>query len=121
MAWGYEISLKYPKVVEYFEKITNDEITNVEPGFAGAIKIHIRHYKDNKGYTQPVPGLRIARDKEFKIQTQEDLPFKAGDLIMFADGKRYKIMDVEIIYEDEEQYMLVWSGFKDEVKVLTLR
>jgi hypothetical protein len=120
--WNFSTSNQFPEIAEYIEKLIPNSID--EPiTSAGSIQYAFRAHTDNRGFAQPLPGLRTNKRIQYKIETKADLPFKAGDIVRFElnDSMRYTITNIEYGILNENEYIFVnqaWPGFaKDAVKV----
>lgn len=116
---------KLPETAEYIEKLVpenrDDTIT-----YAGSIEFRFAQHSNSKGFTYPIPGIRTEQRLEYKIRSNEKLPFKAGDIIRFGntDRRRYTVIAINYDGDDADTYRSTYLYPDDaedtKYKILTL-
>ena len=121
------ISANFPETAEWFERYIQEDLDDNDPGFAPAVEFKFRVNSDSDFISEPIPGLKINRNKSYKIETKPGLNFKVGDEIRFYknDNSIYKITDTEVVIDsrNNEDYILkslTWPGFLKETKILII-
>lgn len=127
MAWEAYTKSSFPEVAEWFEQIYSVNLDDVEFPLESAVEFNYRLYKDSKGVQQAIPGLKLTRNKEYKIECKPTLSMKPGDLIRFYRNDKcvYTIIDIEYIIDsrNEHEYIYTnssWPGRLEESKIVIL-
>lgn len=112
MAWKGIIKVEFPEKAEWFETLYADNLDDLEPEPEPAIEFNFRMYQKSKGEQEPIPGLKMKHDKEYKIECKPELSFKPGDLIRFNRDQQslYTITDVEYIIDARNRYEYLYSA-----------
>lgn len=125
MAWKGIIKVEFPEKAEWFEEFYPDNLDDLEPEPGGAIEFNFRMHQSSKGVQEPIPGLQLKRDKEYKIECKPELDFKPGDQIRFNKNPNatYTITDIEYIIDNRNKYEYLytatsWPGRIEETKIM---
>lgn len=84
-----------PETAEYIEKLIPELITGTVT-WAGSIEFRFRQHTDVRGYMFPIPGVKTDKQQSYMIETNYDIPLKAGDIIRFgrSDYMRYEVKSI---------------------------
>lgn len=95
-------NIQQPELGEYIQKLIPRKLED-EVRWAGSIEFNFAQFINEKGYVFPIPGLKTNETITYKIKTNADLDFKAGDIIRFGrdDRRRWTIQSVDISTEDK--------------------
>jgi len=109
---------KQPETAEYIERMI-PRLLEDSIQFAGSINFQFAQHTNEKGYTFPIPGLKTDQVTQYKIQSNADLPFKAGDIIRFSrdDRRRYTILSIATSTIEDRNYRRTFLYPNDEEKV----
>lgn len=94
-----------PETAEYIEKLIPELIDDAIT-YAGSIEFRFRQHTDVRGYTYPIPGIKADKQNSYFIETNYDLPLKAGDIIRFgrSDKMRYEIKSIAYTSDNDKNY-----------------
>lgn len=111
-------SAKQPEMAEYIEKLIPRLLTE-QIEYAGSINFQFAQHTNEKGYTFPIPGVKVDKFTQYKIQSNAPLPFKAGDIIRFDrdDKRNYTIASISVSTESDKNYRRTFLYPSDEDKV----
>jgi hypothetical protein len=118
---------KQPETAEYIEKMISPTLD--EPNtYSGSVEFRFRQHTTSTGYKSPIPGLRQNSNIEYKIETNSNLPFKAGDIIRFGvdDNRKYQIKRVDYTEDKNDvrnirrSYLYKNKDENDKFKIITL-
>lgn len=118
-------SAKQPETAEYIEKLIPRKLED-SIQYAGSINFRFALYTNEKGYTYPIPGVKTDQSTQYKIKSNSQLPFKAGDIIRFGvdDRRRYTIQSIGILPDEDKNYRRTFLYPEDEenvtMKIITL-
>jgi len=125
MAWKSIIKVEFPEKAEWFEEFYAANIDDVDPDFGGAIEFNFRMHQSSTGKQEPIPGLKLVHNKEYKIECKPELNMKPGDIIRFNknDNSKYTITDIEFIIDSRNKYEYLytatsWPGKIDDTKIM---
>jgi len=109
---------KQPETAEYIERMI-PRLLEDSIQFSGSINFQFAQHTNERGYTFPIPGLKTDQTTQYKIQSNADLPFKAGDIIRFNrdDRRRYTILSIGISTLEDKNYRRTFLYPDDEEKV----
>lgn len=127
MGWNSRLKYDFPETAEWFEEVYPENIDDLEPEPLPAVEFRFRVHKDSKEQAYVLPGLRLNKNQEYKIECKPELNMKTGDFIRFDnnDNAIYKITNIEFIIDDRNKYEYIyttnsWPGKKQDSKILIL-
>jgi len=127
MAWESIIKTEFPERAEWFETFYATNLDDLDPEPAGAVQFNFRMRMNSKGQQEPIPGLQLTRNKEYKIECKPGLNMKPGDIIRFNQNPNstYTITDVEYTIDSRNNYEYIytntsWPGFSEDTKILLI-
>ena len=94
-----------PETAEYIERLIPLLIDDpIE--YAASIDFRFRQHTDVRGYQFPVPGVKTDKHITYMIETNVDIPLKAGDIIRFgrSDTMRYTVKSISFTSGDSKNY-----------------
>ena len=115
---------KQPETAEYIERMIPRTLEE-SIQFAGSINFNFAQHTNEKGYSFPIPGVKTDKFTQYKIQSNAQLPFKAGDIVRFNrdDKRRYTILSISTS-TDDKNYRRTFLYPNDEenvtMKIITL-
>jgi hypothetical protein len=100
--WNFSNQLDFPETAEYLEAIIPEDL-DLPTTWAPAIPFKFRWHTDSKGSVEVIPGIKINRNKEYKIECKPDLNMKPDDKIRFynSDLNKYTITDIDTIISEK--------------------
>lgn len=127
MSWDFITSTEFPETGELFETLYADNLDDLEPETASAVEFKFRMAKRADGRTEAIPGLKLTKNKEYKIECKPGLIIKPEDIIRFNKDPRstYMVQDIEYIIdsrnENSYQYTLgTWPGLAQDNKIMLI-
>lgn len=118
-------SVKQPETAEYIERLIPKRLED-SIRYSGSISFKFAQHTNESGYTFPIPGVKTDLKTQYKIQSNAQLPFKAGDIIRFNtdDKKRYTVTSIAVSTMSDKNYRRVFLYPNDEelvtMKIITL-
>ena len=94
-----------PETGEYIQRLI-PETTDLPITYSASIEFRFRQHTDVRGYQFPVPGVKTDLQVTYMIESNYDLPFKAGDIIRFGrkDTNRYTIQSISYTSAEDKNY-----------------
>ena len=127
MSWDFTIANDFPETAEWFEFLYADNLDDLEPEPAGAIEFRFRMSRKSDGRQEPIPGLKLTKTKEYKIECKPGLNIKPEDIIRFNNDPRstFRVQEVDYIVDsrNENEYqntMSSWPGLAQDNKIMLI-
>jgi hypothetical protein len=94
-----------PETAEYIEKLIPESIDDPIT-YSASIEFRFRQHKDVRGYVYSIPGVKTDKQTSYFIESNYNLPFKAGDIIRFgrSDNMRYEIKSISFTSDKTKNY-----------------
>ena len=126
MATQTNRNILQPETGEYIQRLIPEHRGDPYQ-WAGSIEFDFRQHTSSRGFKYPVPGIKRVQTDVYKIETNSELPFVAGDVIRFGrdDKRRWTIDNIEYSTSGDKNYRRAYLYPDDDVtvgfKIFTLK